>query len=288
MRGRVARGDAGAALIMALFFIVIIAIGLTALITFAGGALLNTSNLRSQRSLEYAADTGADLAIQAVRYSATAFDKATGTPLATPAKCFGPATFGTPGATTGSTTGVYTVVAYCKGKDRFPLPHTGPKSVAVTSGSTTLTTATLFGGSTSRYVGFVLVDSTGAFPSTTTPTKTTTEFIITAETSAGTVTVSHAAKKTVAKDQLTVFPAVERTVTFFVCVAKGTSAPSCPTKTVTGTPKPNYTVHAVVGFNDVSGKSFYCGAPSSTTPPPTPTCGTSMSVGEWVETFANA
>ena len=53
---------------MALVFVFAISLMLVALVSLAGNDLLNTSNLKSLRSLEYAADGAVDAAVQAVRY----------------------------------------------------------------------------------------------------------------------------------------------------------------------------------------------------------------------------
>jgi hypothetical protein len=67
------RDEDGAVLLLALVFIVVIAVVLSSLLTLTGNDLLNSSNLRTQRSVEYAADGAADAAVQAVRYSETAY-----------------------------------------------------------------------------------------------------------------------------------------------------------------------------------------------------------------------
>ena len=271
------RDDSGTSLIIALFFIIIVAITITALITFAGGALLNTANLRTQRSREYAANTGTDLAIQAVRYSPSAYDTITGTPVTPPTKCFGPATLSTSGPSTPSpTSNKWTVVVYCRGTQVLPLSHSGPATVHVTDGSTTVTTKTLFKPGTTSYVGFKLLDSGGAFPTTDTAV-----ILPPPPTSTGTVKLSAGAVRTVTNDTLTVTPIFERTVTFFTCVAKGTTAPAkCPT----ATSKSDYVVHAVVAFDDVTPTDHraLCGSFTGN-----PTCGTAMSVKQWVVQPAN-
>jgi hypothetical protein len=66
---RASHPDEGAALILSLLFLVAVGIALLALVNFAGGALLNTVNLNSQRGLEYAADGATTAAAQATRYS---------------------------------------------------------------------------------------------------------------------------------------------------------------------------------------------------------------------------
>ncbi len=63
--------ESGAILILALVFITAIATLLLAVINLSGNDLLNTVNLQSQRSIEYAADGATDAAAQWVRYTAT-------------------------------------------------------------------------------------------------------------------------------------------------------------------------------------------------------------------------
>jgi hypothetical protein len=61
--------EAGAALILALVFVLAVAsVGVT-LVSATGSDILNSSNLKAQRSLEYAADGATSLATQNVRYS---------------------------------------------------------------------------------------------------------------------------------------------------------------------------------------------------------------------------
>ncbi len=65
---KASRDEAGAVLILALVFVVIIAFMLVALVDLTGNDLLNTLNLRNQRSVEYAADGSVDAAIEMVRF----------------------------------------------------------------------------------------------------------------------------------------------------------------------------------------------------------------------------
>jgi hypothetical protein len=59
----------GAILILALVFVLVVTTAIFGLITFGGAGIMNATNLKGQRSLEYAADGAATAAIQAVRYS---------------------------------------------------------------------------------------------------------------------------------------------------------------------------------------------------------------------------
>jgi hypothetical protein len=64
----------GAILLLALVFALVIALVLVALINLAGNDLHNTSNLKTQRNLEYAADGATTAAIQSVRNSYLAYN----------------------------------------------------------------------------------------------------------------------------------------------------------------------------------------------------------------------
>jgi Tfp pilus assembly protein PilX len=66
---RVLVDESGAALVLALVFIVAVALTLVALLNLTGSDLLNSSNLRSERILEYAADSATTAAVQQVRFS---------------------------------------------------------------------------------------------------------------------------------------------------------------------------------------------------------------------------
>jgi hypothetical protein len=68
-----ARDQEGATLVLALVFMVVIALVLGALLTFSGDGLLNTSNLLDQQSLEYRSAGAVEVAIQTVRYTDTTY-----------------------------------------------------------------------------------------------------------------------------------------------------------------------------------------------------------------------
>jgi len=73
---RVATGaedESGAVLILALIFIIAIAVIMLSLLSLTGNDIINASNLQSERSLAYAADGATTASIQAVRYSDTQF-----------------------------------------------------------------------------------------------------------------------------------------------------------------------------------------------------------------------
>jgi len=63
------RDESGAALLLALGFVLAIALILVAIASSASNDIASTSNLGSQRSLEFAADGAATLAVQNVRFS---------------------------------------------------------------------------------------------------------------------------------------------------------------------------------------------------------------------------
>lgn len=62
--------ELGAALVLALVFLVTIGLVLAALVSLTGTNLVNTSNLQGERNVEYAADAAVDGAIQVVRHQA--------------------------------------------------------------------------------------------------------------------------------------------------------------------------------------------------------------------------
>lgn len=64
----VRRSDSGAALILALAFLLGIGAVLVPLVSLAGSNMINTSNLQTQRGIEFSADAIMDGAIQTVRH----------------------------------------------------------------------------------------------------------------------------------------------------------------------------------------------------------------------------
>jgi len=58
----------GAALLLALVFILFISLIMIAIVTLSGTDILNTSNLQNERNLEYSAEGAVQAAIQGVRY----------------------------------------------------------------------------------------------------------------------------------------------------------------------------------------------------------------------------
>ncbi len=65
------RSEEGAALIIALVFVVAIAWILVAIVSLTGTNLADTANLQNERAVEYTADATVDAAVQAVRYEPT-------------------------------------------------------------------------------------------------------------------------------------------------------------------------------------------------------------------------
>ena len=65
------RGEEGAVLVLALVFMIIIALVLVPLVTLSGNGLQNTSNLLQEQGLEYRSSGAVEVAIQTVRYTAT-------------------------------------------------------------------------------------------------------------------------------------------------------------------------------------------------------------------------
>jgi len=66
---RIDRGEDGATLVLALVFMIIVALVLVPLVTFSGNGLQNTSNLLQEQSLEYRSNGAVEVAIQTVRYT---------------------------------------------------------------------------------------------------------------------------------------------------------------------------------------------------------------------------
>jgi len=62
------RSESGTALILALVFVLGIGVVLVPLVSLAGANILNTTNLRQQRSVEFSADAAMDGAIETVRH----------------------------------------------------------------------------------------------------------------------------------------------------------------------------------------------------------------------------
>ncbi len=101
---RVGRDEDGAVLVLALIFLIIVSLVITAILSWAGNSLTATGSFQTERNTEYGATAAVNLAVQTTR---TTFD--TGSPMpflnnATPELC---ATYATPG---GQSTSVH---VYC-------------------------------------------------------------------------------------------------------------------------------------------------------------------------------
>ena len=265
------RDDTGASLILALVFVVVAALSVGGLLTFSGGALLDTAQLKAQRGLEYGADSATEIALQAVRYRPAYYP--TG-----PADCLG-----TPTVTVKEDTATYVFAVYCKGSHA---PTTlrgaaGGASITVKGGVATVTTAALFAKSRT-FVGYAIEDTKGGIP--TTPVAT-----IISETNKPThhtVVLSTSAVTPETADTITLISVYQRFITFFTCRSSCT-----PTKLSdmmagrTATPgdrTPNLMIVATVDFRDrTSLNGSACTTSSSAT------CGTADSVRQWVVKSAN-
>lgn len=278
-----ARDESGAALILALVFLVVASLALVGLLVFSGTQIVNTSNLKKQRGLEYAGSAATQIAIQGVRYSANYYGSLPGSPEPAPKNCLGQTrvAFSATGRPTShpGTARLFEISVDCQGSATSPIPIHSTQKSALTSGSLTVTTTTLFGSATTTFVGYEITDANGAIPATTVIAKQ--------DPSTGTVTLSAAVTTSSTTDVLTVHPLVERTVTFFACERQTTTAPTCSAT--------DYLVRATVQFNDVSATSLsthpdLCGGETPTGPPTTvvtTTCGTSMLVTKWLVSYAN-
>lgn len=253
-------GEDGAALILALVFVVVSALSVAALVTFSGGALLSTAQFKSERNIEYAADSAVELAIQQVRYRPSYY------PTATPRNCLGP----------GSVTVDHkTIVVLCKGElAHLPISVSGVGSGSTTTNSVKITTAALFAG-THNFVGFLVRDSRGYVQPTST---------VVHETNAqNSATLSLPAVGTTnGSDGITLTPPYERLVTFYACAYQCTH----PTGAISGS---HVVIKAVVGFDDLTARGGSACATTPTTPKESSasTCGTAITVRQWVVEPAN-
>ena len=72
--GRAQRDEQGAVLILAMIFVLVTSLAVSALLSLGGGSLLDTAQFRTLRATDYAADGATDAAVQAVRYSSDAYN----------------------------------------------------------------------------------------------------------------------------------------------------------------------------------------------------------------------
>lgn len=248
------RDETGAALILALVFVVVGALSLLGLVTFTGSALINSAQLQTQRNLEYAADGATDIAVQAVRYRPSAF---TASP---PQACLGAASVTLDG---------HPFSVYCHGYIT-DIPIGGTPTGSTTSGSTQVRTVALFSIGTT-FIGYEISDVSGAIP-TTPPT-----FVLSQTHANGTAILSASATETEAHDTFILNPTIQRTVTFYTCSAA--EAPLCAASTAGA--QSHAEVVATVGFSDVSATGSSACATTSAEKAST-TCGTAMVVKKWV------
>ena len=260
-----ARDDSGAALVLALVFLIVAALTVTALVSFAGTGLLDTAGFTPQRGLQYGANGAVEIAIQRVRYEATSYP--------TLENCLGTATSSSVQLTEYQQTAQYRV--YCRGT-RLEPTFSSTATVTTVSGKT-VTTHQLFTTAHTSFVGYGF-SVVGA---------STVTSIVAETTFANTVTLSTSAKQ---PGEIELIPPYQRLVTFYAC--RATTRKTCAVRTIrtTSTKRsvrvmtPEHVlVNAVVGFGDhlaSTGKDT-CSTASTTT------CGESMVVTQWTVSSAN-
>jgi|GEM_PF-2487021 len=240
------RDDSGAALIIALVFVVVGALALVSLVTFAGSALLDTAQLKSVRAVQYAAVGATDIAVQAVRYSPNAFDKPTLGPVTPPQNCLG---------TTSVPINGYRMSVDCSGSQGH-LEAFGEGTFAIGSKIMGSPVTTVLITGTATYVGWEVISK--AVPSSP-PT------MITSETNAAHTALLSAMATLTGTQTIVLVPPQQRIVNFYACLAT--------TGTCTSS---HFLVHAVINFSDVSAAGYECSAST------TKTCGTSMVIEQWI------
>ncbi len=252
--------DTGASLILALIFLIVAALTLTALVSFAGTGLLDTAGFTSQRGLQYGADGAVEIAIQHVRYQADAYT--------TLANCLG----STPTTTSSVQLSEFQVTAqyrvYCDGVT-YPNVPTFSETATVTG--TTVTTSRLFTVTHTSWVGYGLsVVGTSTVSS-----------VVAETTSAHTVEVTSAVQMGTSST-IELFAPYQRLVTFYACrVATCTVRTTSTVKKMTTTPK-KLLVKAVVGFGDLASTGTdECNTTTTTS------CGKSYVVTQWTVSSAN-
>lgn len=255
-------GDTGASLVLALVFLIVAALTLTALVTFAGTGLLDTTGLTSQRGVQYGASGAIEIAIQHVRHTSGSYVELQ--------NCLGstPTTTSSVQITEFQVSAHYRV--YCQGAMGFLAPT---ESHSASVSGQTVTTSVLFNLHHPSFVGYGFsVAGTSAVTTVVSETPTT----------AHTVQLKAAVAPPGSNETITLFPPYQRLVAFYAC--RQTSATSCATVTTHTvkemTPK-SVLVKAVVGFGDlVSTGKDQC----ETTPN---ACGKSYVVTQWTVASAN-
>lgn len=243
------RDERGAALVLALVFLVVAALTLTALVSFAGSGLLDAGPLTAERGLQYGANGATEIAIQRVRYQTTGANYY-------PAlkNCLGTATTSSVSLTEWQATAQYRV--YCQGQKVQGTLFSG--TAAVDGG--TVTTSRLFSVYNPSFIGYGIV-GTGIPPDTSIVAETTTSHTATMSQSTHVHTT----------ETITLVSPFQRMVTFYTC-----KSTACVLETVTHvrvvTPA-SVLVKAVVGFGDRTG--------ANTVP------GRSLIVEQWTVSRAN-
>ena len=266
------RDDSGASLILALVFVVVAALSVGGLVTFAGNSLLDTAQLKVERSLQYGANAATEIALQAVRYRPGDFG--TG-----PENCLG-----SPTVKVKEETVTYAFAVYCKGTRAPVTTLKGPThgaTVTVANGTTTVTTSAFFAASRT-FVGYAVADVDHAIPSTPVPT-------IVSETDTAHTAVLSApgvGTRTTPTDTIVLVSVYQRFITFFTCKTSCTptkldSMMTGHTRTA-GTRTGNLQLVATVDFRDkTSQNGGACTASASST------CGTAILIKQWVVKAAN-
>jgi hypothetical protein len=255
------RDERGAVLVLALVFLVVAALALTALVTFAGTGLVATAGLTPQRGLQYGADGATEIAIQNIRKLATDY--------ATFKNCLGPTSKSSVTLSQWQVTAKYRV--YCQGKT---VPDTAISTVTKITG-TVITTSRLF---TSTHTSFLGYGVRGAnIPTTPIPT------IVAESTTAHTVTMSQSAKAPKpGKQQIQLLSPFQRLVTFYACRGTKTGPTTSTACTTAAKAQTHYLVKALIGFGDrPKSGTTKCAAHVTTT------CGETVTVRQWTVSYAN-
>lgn len=244
--------DEGSAIILALIFVFGVSLAMWALVSFTGGALISSGDLRIQRATEYSADSATEMAIQAVRYRPNAYT--------TSGSCLGPAS---------STFNGIAMKVVCSGTQNSGFPQSGPGSIA--ANKLTVTSSILFTSSlpASFFVGWTISDLASQGGDAVIPSGTTVQA---ENNAANSITLSTAASASESSDTFVLSPPQARIVNFYTCA---TSVSSCSVTTAL--------VVAEVSFNDYSvGGVYSCNSSSSLT------CGSGMTIEQWNVATSNA
>ena len=256
-----ARDDSGAALILALVFLIVAALTLTALVSFAGTGLLDTAGFTSQRGLQYGANGAVEIAIQNVRSQPTVYK--------TSGNCLGKAPTTSVTIAENHLSTPYRV--YCKGTS---VSTAIPLSSSAAINGSIVQTSVLFTATRESVVGFGFgrEGSSGVIA------------VISETTHLGTIRLATTAPSGYPASAFELFAPYQRLVTFYAC-----RATTCTLVTQTGvdelTPK-SVLVKAVVGFGDIASTGQYACTATPTTKQTT-TCGESMVVTQWTVSSAN-